>query len=73
MSDQDIKVCDNADAARWAIAEHRADVLDMARAVASGWDWSQSSPLTDPEDCVAIGRISAAIVAAVDDALDGDA
>jgi len=67
MGDQDIKVCDDADAALWAIAEHRADVLDMARAVASGWDWARSS------DCAAIGRIAAAIVAAVDDALDGDA
>ena len=73
MSDQDIKVCDNADAARWVIAEHRADVLDMAQAVARGWDWSHSSNDTDPGDCVAIGRIAVAIVAAVDDALDGDA
>ena len=61
------------DLARWAIEDHRRDVLGMAQAVARGWDWSQSSPLTDPEDCVAIGRIAAAIVAAVDDELDGDA
>ena len=67
MSDDGVKGYDNADAARWAIAEHRADVLDMARAVASGWYWSITT------DCASIGRIAAAIVAAVDDELDGDA
>lgn len=67
MADEGFKGYDNTDAARWAIAEHRSDVLDMARAVASGWDWSI------PGDCAAIGRIAAAIVAAVDDELDGDA
>ena len=57
--------------ARWAIEDHRRDVLDMARAVASGWDWSQVVSID--ASCVAIGRVAAAIVAAVDDALDGDA
>ena len=70
MGDEVIRACDNVDAAtaaKWALMEHRADVLDMAQAVARGWDWSITT------DCASIGRIAAAIVAAVDDALDGDA
>ena len=73
MSDQDIKVCDNADAARWAIEDHRRDVLDMARAVAGGWYWREYTPDSYATDSVIVAKIAAAIVAAVDDELDGDA
>ena len=59
MSDQGIKVCDNADAARWVIAEHRADVLDMAQAVAAMFGAVAAGikhlgPLTTPGHAIAL-------------------
>jgi len=59
--------------ARWAIEDHRRDVLDMARAVASGWYWGEYTPDSYATDSVIVAKIAAAIVAAVDDELDGDA
>lgn len=76
MGDEVIRACDNVDAAtaaKWALMEHRADVLDMARAVASGWYWGEYTPDSYATDSVIVAKIAAAIVAAVDDALDGDA
>ena len=64
---------DTSEKLAWAIAEHRSDVLDMARAVASGWYWGEYTPDSYATDSVIVAKIAAAIVAAVDDALDGDA